>query len=77
MTDLPRDETVRKFWIICKDYGCEGLSEPFVVFDDETKAREARALLDMFDTGSVTLIEASDLPAALSGRSLHEKVRTE
>lgn len=40
------DEDTPSVWIIIKDYGCEGLRDPFMAFEDEDAANQAKKLID-------------------------------
>ena len=48
-------------WVICTDYGTEGLSAPFYWFDSEADAMAAKAAIDNLSYGacSVKIVKAA------------------
>lgn len=40
-------------WVLMKDYGTEGLSEPFMAFEDEEIAERAKKMID--DAGALSV----------------------
>ena len=44
-------------WVICQDLGVEGLSEPFIIFEDEPEALRAKVMLSKMGYGRYKLIE--------------------
>lgn len=52
-------------WVICPDYGCEGLREPIAAFGSEQMARQA---LRMFEAiPGATSVKLCEVPMWLDG----------
>jgi len=49
---------MNKIWIICKDYGYEGLQEPFKAYTTLEKAQNALRVISDLGIYSIKLIEA-------------------
>lgn len=49
------DDDTPSIWVLIKDYGTEGLRDPFMAFEDEDAARQATALIEQAGGVSVKL----------------------
>ena len=55
-----KDEPNGGHWLLCKDYGPEGLGPPFFVFSTSYSAEKAQSAIKKFPGADLTKIVRSD-----------------
>ncbi len=48
---------INEVWIICLDYGCEGLKEPFKAYTSLSKAQKAMRVMSDLGINSISSIK--------------------